>query len=178
MFCLLILQDAEGFNAIHHVHSLVLELDAKQAKISKTLSELVDEYNRHERTFGEIFIEVEKLDEQKVDKVLLSNQVGVKANKDELHDKVSVSAFDETFSLLDRALSNALDKMANQMSMEEALRETLNELQSEMESKLDRNEMYHLKNELEARIKEVRSMQGKALESKPETQVDPAGFKR
>ena len=92
--------------------------------------------------------------------------------------KVSVSTFDESFTLLDQALNDALEKMANQMSVEEALRETLNEMQSGMELKLNREDMENLKDELEARIKEVRAAQEKGLVGKNEIPKDPAGFKR
>jgi phytoene/squalene synthetase len=92
--------------------------------------------------------------------------------------KVSVSMFDESFSLLDQALNDALEKMANQMSVEEALRETLNEMQSGMEMKLNREDMEKLREELETRIKEVRAAQEKGLIGKDEIPKDPAGFKR
>ena len=89
-----------------------------------------------------------------------------------------MSMLDESFSVLDQALSDALEKMANQMSMEEALRETLNEMQTGLELKLNREDMENLKNELEARIREVRAAQEKGLIGKNETHGDPAGFKR
>ena len=146
--------------------------------MAKTVDNLVDEFNRHDETFNEVFGAIEKLDEQKVDNVLLSSQVGKKANKDELRDKVSLSTFDESFSLLDRGLNEALEKMANQMSMEEALRETLSELESDMREKLNREEMQKLTHELENRIKEVRAVQAKATEDIPKTTGEPAGFKR
>ena len=92
--------------------------------------------------------------------------------------QVSVSTFDESFSLLDKALNDALEKMANQMSMEEAMRETLNEMQSGIELKLNREDMENLKKELETRIKEVRAAQEKGLVGKNELPKDPAGFKR
>jgi DUF1009 family protein len=80
---------------LHHVHRQIIELEQKQIKQSKTVNELVDEYNRHETTFSEILNSIEKLDEQKVDKVLLSTQVNDKANKDELRDKVCIFPFTE-----------------------------------------------------------------------------------
>jgi mRNA-degrading endonuclease HigB of HigAB toxin-antitoxin module len=80
---------------LHHVHRQIIELEQKQTKQSKTVNELVDEYNRHETTFSEILNSLEKLDEQKVDKVLLSTQVNDKANKDELRDKVRIFPFTE-----------------------------------------------------------------------------------
>ena len=83
-------QETEQFNALHHVHRQILDLEQKQTKLSKTVNELVDEYNRHETTFSDMLNSIDKLDEQKVDKVLLSTQVNDKANKDELRDKVSV----------------------------------------------------------------------------------------
>jgi predicted Holliday junction resolvase-like endonuclease len=92
--------------------------------------------------------------------------------------KVSVSTFDQSFTLLDQALNDALEKMSNQMSVEEALRQTLNEMQSGMEMKLNREDMENLKEELEARIKEVRAAQEKGLVAKNEIPKDPAGFKR
>ena len=52
------------------------------------MNELVDEYNRHDTTFSDILNSIAELDDQKVDKVLLSTQVNDKANKDELRDKV------------------------------------------------------------------------------------------
>jgi phytoene/squalene synthetase len=91
---------------------------------------------------------------------------------------VSVSTFDQSFTLLDQALNDALEKMSNQMSVEEALRQTLNEMQSGMEMKLNREDMENLKEELEARIKEVRAAQEKGLVGKNEIPKDPAGFKR
>ena len=83
-------QETEQFNALHHVHRQIIELEHKQTRLSKTVNELVDEYNRHETTFSDIMNSIEKLDEQKVDRVLLSTQVNSKANKDELRDKVCI----------------------------------------------------------------------------------------
>ena len=73
---------------LHLVHRQIIELEQKQAKLSKTVNELVDEYNRHDTTFSDILNSIAELDDQKVDKVLLSTQVNDKANKDELRDKV------------------------------------------------------------------------------------------
>lgn len=61
--------------------------------MSKTVNGLVDEYNRHETAVSEILNSIEKLEEQKVDKILLTTQVNDKANKDELRDKVCLVFF-------------------------------------------------------------------------------------
>lgn len=108
-------QDAEGFNAVHHVHSMVLELQTKHEKLTSTTAELVNEYNRREKTFEELVENVERLQQNKADKQDVNQEINVKADKMELESKVSMNQFDEGFNLLDRGLSEALEKMESQV---------------------------------------------------------------
>ncbi|XP_022790959.1 glutamic acid-rich protein-like [Stylophora pistillata] len=169
-------QDAEGFNAVHHVHSMVLELQAKHEKLVQTTAELVNEYNRREKSLEELFDSVDRLDQKKADKQHVSQEIGIKADKGDLESKVSVNQFDESFNLLDRGLSDALEKMESQMSIEDALRETLQELQSKMHLKLDRQELDSLRDQLESRIRQVQVVRA-TVKEKPED-CEPAGFRR
>ncbi|KAK3749503.1 hypothetical protein QZH41_013469 [Actinostola sp. cb2023] len=168
--------DAEGFNAVHHVHSMVLELQTKYEKMSATTSELVDEYNRREKTFEEMVNSVERLQLCKADKQDVNQEINVKADKLDLDAKVSMNQFDEGFTLLDRGLSDALEKMENQMSVEDALKTTLTDLQSKLSLKLDRNDLESLRSQLESRINDIQIVKRVVIE-KPED-GEPAGFRR
>ena len=169
-------KDAEGFNAVHHVHSVVLELQTKHEKIVSTISELVNEYNRREKTIEELFGHVDRLDQNKADKSNVSKEIDVKADKLDLESKVSVIQFDETFNLLDQGLSEALEKMGSQMSLEQALKETLSELQDKLNMKLDRDDLDSLRQQLESRLREVQISRVMVKEVKDEG--EPAGFRR
>lgn len=74
-------QDAEGFNAVHHVHSMVLELQAKHEKLVQTTAELVNEYNRREKSLEELYDSVDRLDQKKADKQHVSQEIGIKVSK-------------------------------------------------------------------------------------------------
>lgn len=78
---LLSLQDAEGFNAVHHVHSMVLELQAKHEKLTQTTAELVDEYNRREKSLEELYGSIDRLDQNKADKKHVSQEIGIKVSQ-------------------------------------------------------------------------------------------------
>ena len=155
---------------------MVLELQAKHEKVISTTSELVNEYNRREKTMEELFGHVDRLDQNKADKTNVSKEIDVKADKMELESKVSLNQFDETFNLLDQGLNEALEKMGNQMTLEEALKETLNELQNKMNMKLDRDDLDSLREQLESRIREVQMSRVMVKEVKEEG--EPAGFRR
>mgnify|MGYP002260111927 FL=1 len=99
------------------------------------------------------------------------------ADRGDLESKVSLNQFDESFSLLDRGLSDALEKMDNQMSVEDALKETLLELQSKLHLKMDRYELESLREQLESRMREVQVTRATARE-KPAEDGEPAGFRR
>ena len=101
----------------------------------------------------------------------------LQADKGDLESKVSVNQFDESFSLLDRGLSDALEKMESQMSIEDALKETLQELQSKLHLKLDRQELDSLRDQLESRIREVQVVRA-TVKEKPADDGEPAGFRR
>ena len=155
---------------------MVLELQAKHEKVISTTSELVNEYNRREKTMEELFGHVDRLDQNKADKTNVSKEIDVKADKMELESKVSLNQFDETFNLLDQGLNEALEKMGNQMTLEEALKETLSELQNKMNMKLDRDDLDSLREQLESRIREVQMSRVMVKEVKEEG--EPAGFRR
>ncbi|XP_032238374.2 titin homolog [Nematostella vectensis] len=169
-------QDAEGFNAVHHVHSMVLELQTKHDKMMATTAELVNEYNRREKVLDELADSIDKLEQKKADKQDVNKNIDIKANKEDLESKVSMNQFDESFNLLDRGLNEALEKMGNQMTIEDALKETLMDLQSKLTLKLDRNELDNLRAQLESRIKEVQVTRT-VIQVKPED-GEPAGFRR
>ena len=78
---LLSLQDAEGFNAVHHVHSMVLELQAKHEKLVQTTAELVNEYNRREKSLEELYGSIDRLDQNKADKKHVSQEIGIKVSE-------------------------------------------------------------------------------------------------
>lgn len=78
---MLSLQDAEGFNAVHHVHSMVLELQAKHEKLTQTTAELVDEYNRREKSLEELYGSIDRLDQNKADKKHVSQEIGIKVSQ-------------------------------------------------------------------------------------------------
>ena len=78
---LLSLQDAEGFNAVHHVHSMVLELQAKHEKLVQTTAELVNEYNRREKSLEELYGSIDRLDQNKADKKHVSQEIGIKVSQ-------------------------------------------------------------------------------------------------
>lgn len=71
-------QDAEGFNAVHHVHSMVLELQAKHEKLVQTIAELVNEYNRREKTLEELYGSIDRLEQNKADKKHVTQEIGIK----------------------------------------------------------------------------------------------------
>ena len=169
-------QDAEGFNAVHHVHSIVLELQAKHEKLVSTTAELVNEYNRREKSLEELFGGLDRLEQTKADKLNVTKEIGIKADKMDLDSKVSTNQFDESFTLLDRSLNDALEKMDNQMSIEDALKETLSELQSKLNLKLDRNDLDSLRDQLESRIREIQVIRT-TIKEKAED-AEPAGFRR
>ena len=75
------LQDAEGFNAVHHVHSMVLELQAKHEKLVQTTAELVNEYNRREKSLEELYGSIDRLDQNKADKKHVSQEIGIKVSQ-------------------------------------------------------------------------------------------------
>ena len=99
------------------------------------------------------------------------------ADKGDLESKVSLNQFDESFSLLDRGLSDALEKMDNQMSIEDALKETLLELQSKLHLKMDRYELESLREQLESRMREVQVTRT-IVKEKAAEDGEPAGFRR
>ena len=74
------LQDAEGFNAVHHVHSMVLEMQAKHEKLVQTAAELVNEYNRREKSIEELNNAVDRLEQNKADKEHVTQEIGIKVN--------------------------------------------------------------------------------------------------
>ena len=78
---MLSLQDAEGFNAVHHVHSMVLELQAKHEKLVQTTAELVNEYNRREKSLEELYGSIDRLDQNKADKKHVSQEIGIKVSQ-------------------------------------------------------------------------------------------------
>lgn len=73
-------QDAEGFNAVHHVHSMVLEMQAKHEKLVQTTAELVNEYNRREKSLEELYDSVDRLDQNKADKQHVTQEIGIKVS--------------------------------------------------------------------------------------------------
>lgn len=73
-------QDAEGFNAVHHVHSIVLELQAKHEKLVQTTAELVNEYNRREKSLEELCSSIDRLEQNKADKKHVSQEIGIKVS--------------------------------------------------------------------------------------------------
>lgn len=81
IIALLSLQDAEGFNAVHHVHSMVLELQAKHEKLVQTTAELVNEYNRREKSLEELYGSIDRLDQNKADKKHVSQEIGIKVSQ-------------------------------------------------------------------------------------------------
>ena len=74
-------QDAEGFNAVHHVHSMVLELQAKHEKLVQTTAELVNEYNRREKSLEDLYGSIDRLDQNKADKKHVSQEIGIKVSQ-------------------------------------------------------------------------------------------------
>lgn len=78
---LLSLQDAEGFNAVHHVHSMVLELQSKHEKLVQTTAELVNEYNRREKSLEELYGSIDRLEQNKADKKHVSQEIGIKVSQ-------------------------------------------------------------------------------------------------
>ncbi|XP_068730764.1 glutamine-rich protein 2-like isoform X1 [Montipora capricornis] len=170
-------QDAEGFNAVHHVHSMVLELQTKHEKLVQTTTELVNEYNRREKSLEELYNAMDRLEQNKADREHVNQKIGIKADKGDLESKVSLNQFDESFNLLDRGLSDALEKMESQMSIEDALKETLQELQSKLHLKLDRQELDSLRDQLESRIREVQVIRT-TVKEKHTDDGEPAGFRR
>ena len=83
MFPLLIsnLQDAEGFNAVHHVHSMVLELQTKHEKLVQTTTELVNEYNRREKSLEELYNAMDRLEQNKADREHVNQKIGIKVTE-------------------------------------------------------------------------------------------------
>ena len=91
---------------------------------------------------------VEKLQEVKADKENVALEMNVKADKDALEGKVSMSTFDQSFNMLDQGLQEALQKIDEYMNEEETLKQTLKQLSSEMEGKLDSEAFASLKDYL------------------------------
>ena len=83
IYCIFVFlsQDAEGFNAVHHVHSIVLELQAKHEKLVQTTAELVNEYNRREKSLEELCSSIDRLEQNKADKKHVSQEIGIKVRK-------------------------------------------------------------------------------------------------
>lgn len=155
---------------------MVLELQAKHEKLVSTTAELVNEYNRREKSMEELYSGLDRLDQNKADKLNVSKEIGIKADKMDLESKVSTNQFDESFNLLDRSLNDALEKMDNQMSIEDALKETLSELQGKLNLKLDRNDLDSLREQLESRIREIQVIRTTIKEKQED--AEPAGFRR
>lgn len=60
------------------MHSLVLELQAKHEKLVQTTAELVNEYNRREKSLEELYSSVDRLEQNKADKEHVNQEIGVK----------------------------------------------------------------------------------------------------
>ena len=61
----------------------------------------------------------------------------MKADKEALDSKVSISTFDNTFHMLDEGLREALQKMDDYMNEEMALKQALKQLSLDMAEKMD-----------------------------------------
>ena len=60
---------------------MVLELQAKHEKLVQTTVELVNEYNRREKSLEELYDSVDRLDQKKADKQHVSQEIGIKVSK-------------------------------------------------------------------------------------------------
>lgn len=60
---------------------MVLELQAKHEKLVQTTAELVNEYNRREKSLEELYDLVDRLDQKKADKQHVSQEIGIKVSK-------------------------------------------------------------------------------------------------
>lgn len=67
---------------MHHVHSMVLELQSKHEKLVQTTAELVNEYNRREKSLEELYNSVDRLEQNKADKEHVNQEIGIKVGKD------------------------------------------------------------------------------------------------
>lgn len=65
---------------MHHVHSMVLELQAKHEKLVQTTAELVNEYNRREKSLEELYGSVDRLEQNKADKAHVNQEIGIKVS--------------------------------------------------------------------------------------------------
>lgn len=63
---------------MHHVHSMVLELQAKHEKLVQTTAELVNEYNRREKSLDELYGSIDRLEQNKADKKHVTQEIGIK----------------------------------------------------------------------------------------------------
>ena len=66
---------------MHHVHSMVLELQAKHEKLVQTTAELVNEYNRREKSLDDLLNSVDRLEQNKADKQHVTQEIGIKVQK-------------------------------------------------------------------------------------------------
>ena len=59
---------------------MVLELQAKHEKLVQTTAELVNEYNRREKSLEELYGSVDRLEQNKADKEHVNQEIGIKVN--------------------------------------------------------------------------------------------------
>ncbi|KAM4663493.1 glutamine-rich protein 2 [Discoglossus pictus] len=131
-----------------HIQNKMLQLQEECEKLNKTTGDLIQEHQQKQRHIDILYQSVEKLEEKKVDKEHIEEEIDVKADKQALERKLSRTQFDATMEQLNNMFQELLGKVSVQ---EQDWQRVLDKISAEMQSKLDRMELDPYKQQLEER---------------------------
>ncbi|KFQ63697.1 Glutamine-rich protein 2, partial [Pelecanus crispus] len=156
---------------LKRIQATVMQVQGDYEKLSSVTGNLLDDRHQKQKDIEALFQSLERLEKEKADKEDLVLGIDVKADKTALAGKVSCTQFDASMERLNEVIQEMLSQVKGQ---EQGWHQVQRQLSEEMDSKLDRLELGHFRQQLEAHFFFLEQLK-KAMQTEAD---DAAGIKK